>query len=67
MNKIKNLFDMKLQGLFSRARVCTTRKIDEHLFECKVKKPDPKYCEHSLSMGNGFICKHRDRLDFAGK
>jgi hypothetical protein len=37
------------------------------MFECRVKKPSPQYCEHSLSMGSGFICKHPDRREFAGK
>ena len=32
-----------------------------------VRKPSPRYCEHSLSMGGGFICKHPERLEFVNK
>jgi len=61
----KKLIRMKFSGLFTGAKICYTRMIDDQMFECKVKKPNPQYCEHSLSMGNGFVCKHPDRRNFA--
>jgi hypothetical protein len=67
MNIVKKLFGMKLHGLFSASKECSTRMISEQFFECRVRKPYPQYCEFSLSLGNGFICKHRDRTGFAGK
>ena len=65
MNEIINLFSIKLDELFSTSKVCRTRMINKVLFECKVKKPNPMYCEYSLSLGNGFTCKHQDRIKFA--
>ena len=67
MNEIINLFSMKLNVLFSTSKVCRTRMINEVLFECKVKKPNSKYCEYSVSLGNGFACKHQDRVGFVEK
>lgn len=55
---------MKLNGLFVTSKVCRTRMINNVLFECKVKKPNPMYCEYSVSLGNGFVCKHQDRIEF---
>ncbi len=56
-----------VSDLFNSPKTCSTRMISEGLFECKVKKPRPEYCEYSLSMGNGFVCKHQDRMKFSGK
>jgi hypothetical protein len=67
MNIIKKLFSMKFHGFFSSPKVCSTRMISEQFYECRVKKPHPYYCEFSWSLGNGFICKHRDRTGFVGK
>jgi hypothetical protein len=67
MTRIINLFSMKLNGLFSPLRVCSTRMVNEALFECKVKKPNPKYCEYSVSFGNGFVCRHQARYGFVRK
>ena len=67
MNKIKKILSTKLHGLFSDSKVCSTRKINDQFFECKVKKPNPRYCEFSLSLGDGFICKHQDRTGFVEK
>jgi hypothetical protein len=58
---------MKLSDLFSTfgiSRICRTRMISDQFFECKVKKPNPKFCEYSMSLGGGFICKHPDRSGF---
>lgn len=57
----------KLNDLFNTPKVCTTRMISEDLFECMAKKSLPRYCEYSLSFGNGFVCKHEDRMKFSGK
>ena len=46
---------------------CKTRRISDRFFECKVKRPNPNYCEHSLNSGDGFICNHQDREAFTGK
>ena len=66
MNIIKNLFSW-LQRSDSADRVCSTRMINDRFFECKVKRPDPNYCQHSLSSGEGFICNHQDRESFVRK
>ena len=67
MKIFKKLFSMKLPGFFSSQKVCSTRMISEQFFECRVRKPHPRYCEFSLSLGDGFICKHRDRIGYVGK
>ncbi len=67
MHNMKELVSRKFSDLFSVAKTCSTRMIGNQMFECRVKKPSPRYCEHSLSMGGGFICKHPDRREFAGK
>ncbi len=67
MNSVKRLVSNRLSDLFSVARACSTRMIGNNMFECRVRKPNPRYCEHSLSMGSGFICKHPDRREFVGK
>lgn len=61
-----NLF-FQLKNLFRAKQSCSTRMINDKFFECKVKKPNPNYCEHSLSSGGGFICNHQDREKFAHK
>lgn len=67
MNNVKEFVSRKLSGLFSVAKTCSTRMMGNQMFECRVKKPNPQYCEHSLSLGHGFICKHPDRREFADK
>ena len=67
MNKLLSLIRLKLQDIFNPTKVCTTRMVNDQFFECKVKKPSPKYCQHSLSSGDGFICRHEDRKSFAAK
>ena len=67
MEKIRSFFNDKLSGFFSTPKVCRTRMINDRFYECKVKKPNPKYCDHSLSSGDGFICKHDNRKGFAAK
>ena len=64
MNIIKNLLN-KFHRSSSTTNVCRTRMINDRFFECKVKKPNPKYCEHSLCSGGGFICNHQNREIFA--
>lgn len=59
MNFIKIFFEGTPQ------RVCRTRMISDRFFQCKVKKPNPKYCEFSLCSGDGFICNHQDRALFS--
>jgi hypothetical protein len=41
--------------------------ISKDFFECKVKKPDPEFCEYSLSMGASYVCNHPERLGFSNK
>jgi hypothetical protein len=67
MNIVKKLFNMELHGLFSTSKVCRTRMISDQFFECRVKKPNPRYCEYSLALGDGFICRHHDRTGFVKK
>jgi hypothetical protein len=69
MTKLIHFLQGKFQALFgsSTAASCTTRKVNDQFYECKVKKPNPEYCGHSLSSGKGFICKHDDRNQFAQK
>jgi len=66
MSMIRSILD-RLHGLSSTRKVCRTRMINDRFFECKVKKPNPNYCEHSLSSGGGFICNHQDREIFTRK
>ena len=68
MTKMIKYLSAKFQGIFSSAQqACSTRMINDQFFECKVKKPNPRYCEHSLSSGDGFICRHADRKEYVGK
>jgi hypothetical protein len=66
MNVIRNLLH-KLQSAGGTAKVCATRRISDAFFECKVRKPNPTYCEHSLCSGGSFICNHQDREIFSRK
>lgn len=68
MKIIEQLKD-KFQAIFGSnpPRVCSTRMVNDRFFECKVRKPNPKYCEHSLGSGGGFICNHQDREIFSRK
>jgi hypothetical protein len=67
MNKVMHFFKTKYEDILSPATACSTRMINDQFFECKVKRPNPKYCEFSLSSGDGFICRHEDRKLFSGK
>jgi len=67
MNIVKQLVGRKFSDLFSAVKTCSTRVIGNQMFVCRVKKPSPRFCEHSLPMGDGFMCKHPDRLDFVDK
>ena len=58
---------MSIFSVLSPERVCRTRMISKDFFECTVKRPDPRYCEYSFSLGNGFICNHLDRFGFSCK
>jgi len=44
--------------------ICCNRMISADFFECLVKRPNPKFCSFSMTMGNGFVCKHPDRADY---
>ena len=66
MNIIK-YFLSKWQKSDNTSKVCSTRMINDRFFECKVKRPNPNYCQHSLSSGEGFICNHQDRARFVRK
>ena len=67
MNSVQEFVRRKLSDFFGGAKTCRTRIMGNQVFECTVRKPSPRYCEHSLSMGGGFICKHPERLQFAAK
>lgn len=64
MNIVKELVGRRISGLFAVTKTCSTRMVNDHMFECTARKPNPRYCEHSLSMGGGYICKHPDRRNF---
>lgn len=66
MNLLKDFFDL-LEGKGNSDRVCKTRMVDDSFFECKVKRPNPIYCEYSLRSGGGFICNHESREMFTTK
>lgn len=58
---------MNIFNLWNTERVCRTRMISQDLFECKVKKPNPRFCEYSRCMGDSFICNHPDRVGFSNQ
>ncbi|KAB0667664.1 hypothetical protein F6V25_02925 [Oryzomonas japonica] len=58
---------MSIFKLWNPVKVCRTRMISKDFFECKVKRPDPEFCEHSLRMGGSYICNHLDRLEFSNR
>lgn len=66
MSLIKALLH-RLQLADCPDRVCRTRMISESFFECRVRTPNPRYCEHSRCSGDSFICNHQDRESFAAK
>jgi hypothetical protein len=66
MNRVTKFF-RKFTNSFGGAKTCSTRMMGNQAFECTVRKPSPEYCEHSLSMGSSFICKHPERLEFVDK
>lgn len=66
MNMVRNFLNL-LQRSSSSSKRCSTRRVNGQFFECKVKRPNPKYCDFSLSSGDGFICNHQDRNKFAAK
>jgi len=58
---------MSLFNIWNPVKVCRTRMISKDFFQCKVKRFDSKFCEYSLSMGDGYICNHLDRLGFSNQ
>jgi hypothetical protein len=65
--KILKTLLQRLQLVDVPDRNCRTRRISETFFECRVRTPNPNYCEHSRCSGDSFICNHHDREAFAGK
>jgi len=65
--KILENFLNKLKSSNDTAKVCKTRMISDRFFQCKVRRPNPNYCEHSFASGGGYICNHKDRELFARK
>ncbi len=55
---------MKILKVLPDSDICRSRLIGADIFECQVRKPNPKYCSYSLSMGNGYVCKHPSRIEF---
>ncbi len=58
---------MKITRALPDPDICRNRMISTDFFECQVKRPNPKFCSYSLTMGNGFICKHPGREEFVRK
>jgi hypothetical protein len=58
---------MNIFNVWSSERVCRTRMISPDFFECKVKKPNPRFCEYSLCMGDSFVCNHPNRDGFSNQ
>jgi hypothetical protein len=67
MKSVKKFIGRIFSAFFGGAEICSTRVMGNQVFECTVKKPNPRYCEHSLAMGRGFICNHPDRQEFVDK
>ncbi len=67
MKSVEKFIRIKFSAFFGGAKICSTRVMGNQVFECTVRKPTPRYCEYSLVMGRGFICKHPDRQEFADK
>lgn len=66
MRRLKEFFKTLLDST-DTSRVCRTRMVSDGFFQCKVKKPNPKYCEYALLSGGGYICNHEDRENFSRK
>ena len=66
MRLLKDFLEL-LRGSGNTRRVCRTRMINDRFFECKVRRPSPKYCECALRSGGGFICNHENRKLFVQK
>ena len=58
---------MNIFGAWSTGKACRARMINQNFFECKVKRPNPRFCEYSISMGDGYICNHPTRLVFSSQ
>jgi hypothetical protein len=58
---------MNIFNVWSTERVCRARMINKNFFECKVKRPNPRFCEYSLGMGDSFICNHPNRVGFSSQ
>ena len=56
---------MKISDLLPNQHSCSTRMISHDLYECRVKRPRCEYCSHSVSSGDGFLCRHPDRRVYA--
>ena len=67
MISVRRFVSRKMSDFFGGERTCSTRMMGNQMFECTARKPSPRYCEHSLSLGDGYICKHPDRLEFVDK
>jgi hypothetical protein len=67
MKSVKEFIRRKFSAFFGGAKICSTRVMGNQVFECTARQPNPRYCEHSLAMGGGFICKHPDRQEFVDK
>ncbi|HJV36327.1 hypothetical protein [Geomonas sp.] len=66
MNILKSVLQ-RLHLIDCQDRNCRTRRISDAFFECRVRVPNPNYCEHSRCSGDSFICNHHDREMFAAK
>jgi hypothetical protein len=58
---------MKIFTALPDQNICRNRMVSADFFECLVKRPNPKFCSYSMSMGNGFLCKHPQRSEFVKK
>ncbi len=58
---------MKIIKALPDPEICRNRMISVDFYECQVKRPNPKFCSYSRTMGNGFVCKHPSRDEFVRK
>jgi hypothetical protein len=58
---------MKITKALPNPDICRNRMVSNDFFECLVRRPDPKFCSYSLTMGKGFICKHPERGGINGR
>lgn len=64
MSRLIAFIKANLQAVIGNSGGCRTRMVDDYIFKCEVKKPNPHYCQYSVGHGYGFTCNHEDRRSF---